>query len=227
MEEYENARLECVAGSLLVVPQGLAHEDCVGPFGARTLSVELGARMLHRIGESVALFERPRVVGGAGILHGIERLSAEFRARDDASLLAIAAITLDLIVLAERTTSAPNASRPWLTELVEELHRNPTDEPSLSRLAPRFGVSEAQMARAFRRRHGCSIGEYVRWLRLERSKRDLAGDSTIAAVAVDCGFYDQAHFSRLFKKRYGLSPSDFRRHVHGASRVQEGNSASD
>ncbi|GAB3348729.1 helix-turn-helix domain-containing protein [Modestobacter lapidis] len=57
------------------------------------------------------------------------------------------------------------------------------------------------------------IARYVRTLRLERA-RDLllaAADLTVADVAVECGFPDPAHFSRLFRREYGVPPVQYRR----------------
>jgi AraC-like DNA-binding protein len=41
---------------------------------------------------------------------------------------------------------------------------------------------------------------------VELLKRDLP----LAEIAISCGFYDQSHFSRAFKRRFGLSPARFR-----------------
>jgi AraC family transcriptional regulator len=213
VEEYAGLRLECQAGSVLVVPKDRVHEDRIGSQGAHTLSVEMGPNTMQRIDDSVNLFSEPLVLSGPQIARQIERLYHEFHARDDASLLAIAGITLDLIVTAERRLDQGEApGRNWLEELLEELHRDSAADASLGQLAQRFGIHEAHMARAFRRRHGCSIGEYVRWLRLEKSKIALSSTrATVSEVAAESGFYDQAHFSRAFKKQYGVSPAAYRK----------------
>lgn len=212
IETYGGLELVCEAGTMLVVPQKYIHQDRIGPSGAHTLSIEMGPNTMRRLDDCTTLFERPAVIAGPQISRAIERLYHEFHARDDASLLAIAATTLDLIVVAERKSVHPEAARNWIEDLVEELHRDPSADASLGVLAKKFAVSEAHMARAFRRRHGCSIGDYVRWLRLEKSKSVLATSlATISEIAVECGFYDQAHFSRAFKQQYGTSPSAFRK----------------
>jgi AraC-like DNA-binding protein len=45
-------------------------------------------------------------------------------------------------------------------------------------------------------------------------RRLLATDQKIALIAVEAGFADHAHFCRLFKERYGMSPSEHR-NTHG------------
>ena len=47
---------------------------------------------------------------------------------------------------------------------------------------------------------------------MERATAQLTGgDRPIAAIATDCGFYDQAAFSRTFARLTGLTPTQFRR----------------
>jgi len=51
----------------------------------------------------------------------------------------------------------------------------------------------------------------VRELRLAAARRQLAGSKQpIGDIALDCGFYDQAHLGRCFRRRYGTSPAAFR-----------------
>jgi AraC-like DNA-binding protein len=61
---------------------------------------------------------------------------------------------------------------------------------------------------------GCTVSEWIRRARLERCRRDLADPAlageTILAVATRWGMPDAAHFSRLFRAAYGMSPREFR-----------------
>ncbi len=84
--------------------------------------------------------------------------------------------------------------------------------PSLSDMAARVGVSESQLLRAFRQTTGETPHAYLVRLRLEAA-RDLLRRSraSLAAVAAEVGFADQSHMTRLFRRRYGLTPGAFRR----------------
>lgn len=58
---------------------------------------------------------------------------------------------------------------------------------------------------------GTTFGKVVRARRLERARQDLLTALDSAQMIADrWGFADAAHFSRAFKQRYGLSPSDYR-----------------
>jgi AraC family transcriptional regulator len=63
----------------------------------------------------------------------------------------------------------------------------------------------------FRKFYRCSVGEYVRRLRLELAARELAcTEKPLAQVAAECGFYDQSHFTHAFKRRFRMTPMTFR-----------------
>ena len=54
-----------------------------------------------------------------------------------------------------------------------------------------------------------SISEYVRTLRLGKAKELLLEGLNISESAYRTGFSDPNYFSKCFKKKYGLTPSDF------------------
>ncbi len=85
-------------------------------------------------------------------------------------------------------------------------------EPSgLADLAGLNGMSLSTFKREFNRRYQQSPGRYIRGRRLEKAAQLLRKtDLRVSDVAFDCGFQDLAHFSRLFSKEYGLSPTKFR-----------------
>lgn len=82
-----------------------------------------------------------------------------------------------------------------------------------SRIASAIKVSTGHL-HAVMRSHGTSIGKLLMDRRLEKSRRDLLDPElrshTIAQIAMDWGFSDYAHFSKAFKKRFGVTPRALR-----------------
>jgi AraC family transcriptional regulator len=73
------------------------------------------------------------------------------------------------------------------------------------------GVHPAHLARTFRAHYRSSIGAYARRLRIERAAHELAqGEASIAEISFRSGFFDQSHFSRVFRELTGLTPAAFR-----------------
>ena len=85
------------------------------------------------------------------------------------------------------------------------------DAPTPIELAARLNVSVRQLYRQF---EADGICRYIQRQRLERSARELrdARSATlqITTIAYNWGFTDSAHFSRLFKQHYGVSPKSYR-----------------
>ncbi len=96
------------------------------------------------------------------------------------------------------------------------------DEP-LNRdvLAAVAGFSVPHFHRIFASYVGDNIASYVRGLRLERAGRKLRmGAVDITEVALAAGYDTHAAFSKAFKQRFGLSPSEFRQlDCHAATQI--------
>ena len=77
-------------------------------------------------------------------------------------------------------------------------------------LARRMGVSLRQVERRFRDAVGVGPKALSRVVRFQEVLRRLPGDEAWVAVALDCGYYDQAHLIRDFRQFVGLPPRGFR-----------------
>jgi len=78
-------------------------------------------------------------------------------------------------------------------------------------LAEVAGVDPAHLARAFRAHYGTTAGAYLREIRVRRATDALARSSAaLSQIALDSGFADQSHFTRVFSAIYGLTPARWR-----------------
>src|SRR5215471_12220884 len=77
-------------------------------------------------------------------------------------------------------------------------------------IARQLRCSRAHLCRVFAQ-HGETVADYIRELRLQRVRRLLVGDAETATrigdIAYRCGFEDPVHFARVFRQRFGLTPS--------------------
>jgi AraC-like DNA-binding protein len=81
---------------------------------------------------------------------------------------------------------------------------------SLEALARVACMSRFHFARRFRQGTGSSPMAYLLQIRIRRARRLLLeGDSKIADIAAELGFFDQSHFTRTFRRATGLSPRAF------------------
>ena len=111
----------------------------------------------------------------------------------------------------DQAGKAPDEYRR-LTPVMEHVLRHCRESLAVGDLARRAGLSTSQLQREFRRLFGMTVGDYIVRLRLLMAGRRLRStDDAVGRIAADCGFYDQAHFTRAFKKHTGQTPLDYRR----------------
>jgi AraC-like DNA-binding protein len=82
----------------------------------------------------------------------------------------------------------------------------PSHELSLAQLARRSGLSERQLRAVFARDTGLSPRAYLRWRRLRRAVASIREGASLTRAAMQAGFADGPHFSRVFRAQFGMSP---------------------
>lgn len=206
--------VSCRAGTALFHPAGEPHAHRMEAPGTRCLVATFGRSWLERLGADPELLpdgpvaRLDEVVTGAGRL-----LHAECRRPGGSAGAALDGLALTLLAGLGRTGRPASERHPgWLDRVLERLHDDVAAGVELASLARLAGVTPEHLARTFRERQGCTIGSYVRRLRVERARRELAeGDTPLARLALELGFYDQSHFTRTFKARVGCTPGAYRR----------------
>lgn len=104
-----------------------------------------------------------------------------------------------------------------LTPVLEHVVANYRRPISVTDLARRAGLSPSQLQREFRRLFSMTVGDYILRLRLLIAQRRLRLTADpVGRIATDCGFYDQAHFARAFKRHTGQTPLACRRGLRSA-----------
>lgn len=97
------------------------------------------------------------------------------------------------------------------------------DNPlSVTELARRMGNSKRQLERHFRAALGASPQAAFLQIRLTFARHLIeTTDKSVAAVAVECGFCDSSHLSRMFRQRFGNTPNEMRKQAPQSARVAE------
>lgn len=198
--------------ALIFHPSDTTHEEAHTTAGHHFL-IEIDHRWLARAREYSAVLDQPLDLSGSASIGLATRLFDEFKHLDGLSPLAMEGLILELMAETSRHSLGTIDRRPppWLKQVDELLHARFADNVALSELAAAVGVHTVHLARVFRRFYGCSIGDYLRQLRVEFASRELATtDVPLADIAAAAGFADQSHFSRTFKQHTRLQPTEFR-----------------
>ena len=95
---------------------------------------------------------------------------------------------------------------------LQYINEHLTEDISISDVARHINYSESYFGYAFKKKYKISVSQYIRELKLTKSKDLLKNTSfSIAGVASCVGFYDPNYFSALFKKHFGISPKEYRK----------------
>ncbi|MGH6888058.1 MAG: helix-turn-helix domain-containing protein [Rhizomicrobium sp.] len=140
-------------------------------------------------------------------------LQREATASDVASNLIIEGLALLVsCILVSAMPRADSGVSRWVARVREQLRDCDGPPPSLSELAHSVGRDPAYVAATFKRVYGMTVGDYVRRLRLWRvwDALDRNCDSKLSELAADCGFADQSHFTRHFRRMFGVTPGSYR-----------------
>lgn len=178
---------------LLIAPNLAAHDYLSG-------HIRLGDAPFTRSGRLAAL---------------ATRLADELRRADIQSPLIAEGLGLEILGQFARIEAADRLAPAWLAAARDFVATHADRPVRLADVAAHVGCDGARLATAYRCAFGCTIGEDARAARLRRAAALLASTGErIAWIALDCGFFDQAHFSKTFKRAYGVTPRGYRASFH-------------
>lgn len=119
------------------------------------------------------------------------------------------ALTLILKAFDDRVRhKAHTPAVPAVSIMQQHLH----EKISVAEIAKHFGISENYFRIVFEEHWGTSPLQFITDLRIRRAKTLLSlSDKPIIEIAMACGFYDSSHFSNVFLKKVGYTPSEYRK----------------
>lgn len=188
-------------------PAGEDHEDRY-PSPTATLALLLPA------GNPAGSHKHPYVLRDTAFANLVQTMRHEMTLPDAASALVLESLALlaSSRVLHQRPLEERHGSK-WVTRVRERVEAECAAPPSLAELGRMVGRDAAHVAATFKRVYGDSVGTYVRQQRLWQARRRMLEEpeSSLAEVALACGFTDQSHFTRQFRRLFRITPGEYRR----------------
>lgn len=196
------------AGKLLFYHSDELHRNSNTSFPSKNLNVEIESAFMQQHGlTETTLAHSLRQRPGAALV--LLRMYGEALQEDVFTADSIRMLLLELATSAR----AGSQARPlWIDRVVDYLQDCWSASPTLDALAAVAGVGPVTVSKFFPKYVGCTLGEYMRRLKTERSLALVKQpDANLTAIAYTCGFADQSHFTRVFKSQTGFLPKDYRR----------------
>lgn len=143
-----------------------------------------------------------------------DRLFEAYATRTDDSSLAVRGLALQLLhVIFQELREAPSATPPraclGLLRAKGLIEKEYARDLSLDEIAAHGGISASHLSALFARHFGHPPIEYLVRVRLREAKLLLARGTLVKEAAHAVGFHSQHYFSRAFRQRTGMSPTEF------------------
>jgi AraC-like DNA-binding protein len=210
------------AGDLVLIHDGISSEFRLPQITVKVLSLERSrlARLVPRI-DMNAFYHIPATAPGAQLVGGYTELVHRNQPLGDKARQVVASHFHDLVALVLDGFVQGGAGwgeggiRAARLELVKKeiLDRLRDPELNIDTVARSQAVTPRYIQRLFEA-ESLTFSEFLRDGRLELAFRLLndtdPGRSTVSAIAYDAGFHDLSNFNRVFRRRYGVTPSEVR-----------------
>lgn len=191
-----------------VIAPDQPHEHGAAPLAAVLWLDGDDARWRPRLDESSRASSTPAIAE----IGSIDGQIAQIGSIDGALSLPAAQALADRLLraFAPDVAPSPGAERHpavlRMCALLDAGSTTPSHELSLTQLARRSGLSERQLREVFVRDTGLTPRAYLRWRRIRRAVASIREGASLTMAAMDAGFADGPHFSRVFHAQFGMSP---------------------
>jgi AraC family transcriptional regulator len=211
LEQHGQRSERCDRFTCIYRPAYDEHANAFDDDGAVLSAIDLSPAWIGRLQEAGFSGERFQVRSPL-VQQFADRLDAELTAPDSMSEMIIESLVTEVIVFASRFANRRYGERSRWPErarlLIEEEFASPL---SLAGIASAVGVHPVHLARQFRASQGCTVGEYIRRVRVAFARRELVmTDKPIAEIAHSAGFFDQSQLTKTFKRVTGRTPAAYR-----------------
>lgn len=218
-DSHETGLVGLQAGDAVILLPGIWHRyRPLKTTGWRTYWVHFTGETADRLRAAGAMAADRAVVRLSlddAVLQGFAAVLDALRTESAGFAQVAAARTLEILARLRGSLGAERA-RPRLQEIVRRtrlaLEENPGSPPDVAGLLAEFDVSRTHFFRVFREQTGQSPYQYHLQLLIRRAGSMLRdSELSVKQISLALGFRNPYHFSKLFKKKSGLSPSDYRR----------------
>lgn len=207
------------SGDIITVNAGEVHDGApIGHNDRRWLMLYMEPELLLALQQGLEIegqveFEQPVFKSRPAAKQFQATFQAATDGVDSSSVLALEESMLQLLapLISVKAKHSSVRSHAAMARVRERICDNVSDNPSLNELADIANASPFQTLRAFQAFTGLTPHAFILQERANKARRLITSGESLADVAAACGYADQSHMTREFKRRYGMTPASFRR----------------
>ena len=211
--------VEAMAGDTITVNPGEIHDGMpIGDIGRGWQMLYFEPSLISSVMADIsegkttqAEFSLP-VMRDARISQAVQQLFATMTASPDAYMPAEEQMIMLFAHVMQQSAKFKQSVQgvaPAIHHARNRIDDDPTAILSLQDLAQQSGLSRFQLVRAFAKATGMTPHAYILQRRLHHARRLIAAGTPLVQVAMDSGFADQSHLTRLFVRNFGVSPGAY------------------
>jgi AraC family transcriptional regulator len=214
LTRFSRCQSRCEPGVIEVEPAGVPHSHELESRELLWCTLEVAGPRADSVPDLARRLRTPGTFDDDGPVRIFRRLVDELSRAGAWQAMTVEGLALELLGSMICGLNGGSGGRPipiWLQGAFAGLDECSAHRVRLADVAAQAGVHPAHFAREFRRHTGVSFGEFARQRRVGIAERLLAESAlSLSAIAQECGFADQSHFTRVFVRQKGQTPGAFR-----------------
>lgn len=193
--------------SFVIKPGDVTHSNQIGPTGARLVSLLFHPDLVQQL-DLKAFFTQLQWIHPSKVTPKVMQALMHIIQSEDWM-----SETIDLMAsLSLKNVKHEHFPPNWLNRVKERIQDEIDLNLTVKDLAAMENLHPVYMARVFRKFEACGIKEYIHKEKMRRATQRLSDTKLpIVEIALDLGFADQSHMTRMFKNFVGVSPAAFRK----------------
>ena len=202
--------MEITPGNMLFYNGGEWHRNVGTKHPSKNINLEIRPDFFAKYQLHPACFSLASSNGIDAKL-ALLRIFKECTLNDRQSIPAIHSLLLDVLTPSQDIHHA--RQRPaWARQVCQVLHDRWNENLTLTELSAAAGVHPVTVSKGFPKYFSCTLGEYTRKLRIDHAVSLVRRTtSSLTDIAHFCGFFDQSHFIKTFKKATGFLPAEYKK----------------
>ncbi len=212
IETHKRKQIQLSAGFLMYNHSQEPHCNSKYSELVSALHIDIDTNWFKKYNMNTSLIEGVWEIKNPVLKNIFYNIYKEVKYFDNVSELAIETMVVQSVNEMMRANNLQTSAKPsWVFKIKDLLYDRYNENLSLQKIALEINIHPVYLCQKFPFYFKNSFGDYIRKIRIEKAIELILNKPHLSftEIAYTCGFSDQSHFIRLFKKYIGVTPSAF------------------